>query len=211
MTGTPSARNQLPPRAASAIAGETSVLPTTPAGAPAGAVGELSLATLQSRWGELVRQLLQGGLPLVAAAIGDSTPVTLSTDSLTITAPPARLSVLTDPEQQRMVANACLAVFGRRLRLVVRAGGATVGGQPAVTDERQRRYQAAQEHPVVKEILQRFGADLIGRELVDVQTWLARLAAEREQTPRRRFQGDLQHGDFQPGQQRGATETLGDG
>lgn len=153
-----------------------------------------------------MRQLLQGGLPLVAAAIADSTPVTLIADALTITAPVTRQGVLTDPEQQRMVGNACLAVFGRRLRLVVRADAATVGGQPAVTDERQRRYQAAQEHPVVKEILQRFGADLVGRELVDVQTWLARLAAEREQAPRRRFQGDVRHGDLS-----GVTETVGDG
>ena len=202
MTGTPSARNEIPPLAPTAA---PVVSPTS----PVGKVEEWSLATLQPRWGELVRQLLQGGLPLVAAAIGDSTPVALSGDALTITSPAARLGILTEPEQQRMVANACLAVFGRRLRLVVRAGGPASGklaGQPAVTDERQRRYQAAQEHPVVKEILQRFGADLIGRELVDVQTWLARLAAEREQTPRRRFQGDLHHVDLS-----GATETLGDG
>ena len=170
--------------------------------------GDLTLAALQPRWSELVRQLLQGGLPLVSAALGDSTPVTLSADVLTITTPAARLAILSDPEQQRLVANACLAVFGRRLRLVVRAGGANVGGQPAVTDERQRRYQAAQEHPVVKEILQRFGADLVGRELVDVQTWLARLAAEREQVPRHRFAGDIRQGGGLS--DLGATETVGD-
>ncbi len=170
------------------------------------AAAELSLATLQPRWSELVRQLLQGGLPLVAAAIGDSTPVAVQAEALTISAPLTRHGVLTDPEQQRMVANACLAVFGRRLRLVVRAGGAMVGDQPAITDERQRRYHAAQEHPLVKEIVQRFGADLVGRELVDVETWLARLATERDQVPRRRFQGDLRHGEVG-----GATETVGDG
>lgn len=209
MTGTPSTRNQLPPQQ-STTAATTAARPAT----STGVAGELTLATLQPRWGELVRQLLQGGLPLVSAAIGDSTPVGLSADALTITAPAARQGVLTDPEQQRMVTNACSAVFGRRLRLVVRTSGATlgggagggVGGQPAVTDERQRRYQAAQEHPVVKEILQRFGADLVGRELVDVETWLARLATERDQTPRRRFQGDLRHGELD-----GATETVGDG
>jgi hypothetical protein len=81
-----------------------------------------------------------------------------------------------------------------------------VGDQPAITDERQRRYHAAQEHPLVKEIVQRFGADLVGRELVDVETWLARLATERDQVPRRRFQGDLRHGEVG-----GATETVGDG
>ncbi len=153
-----------------------------------------------------MRQLLQGGLPLVSAAVGDSTPLSLSGDVVTISAPAARHAVLNDPEQQRMIANAGLAVFGRRLRLVVRAGDARVGDQPALTDERQRRYHAAQEHPLVKEIVQRFGADLVGRELVDVETWLARLAAERDQTPRRRFQGDLRHGNSD-----GTRETLVDG
>lgn len=148
---------------------------------------------------------MQGGLPLAAAALGESTPVAVGSDTLTISAPAARMTVLSDPEQQRLVANACLAVFGQRLRLVVRAGAAAPG-QPAVLDERQQRYLAAQAHPVVKELLQRFGADLVGRELVDVQTWLARLAAERDQTPRQRFQGDVRHGHFD-----GVRETTGDG
>lgn len=102
--------------------------------------------------------------------------------------------MLTDPAQQRLIASACLVLFGARLRLVVRAKAGKDGGQSAVTDERQRRYQAAQEHPAVRELMQRFEADLVGRELIDAQTWLARVAAEREATPRRRYAGDLTTG-----------------
>ena len=124
-------------------------------------------------------------------ALGEATPVAATSEQLTVEAPAGRTAVLTDPEQQRVVGNACLALFGARLRLVVRPRAGKLGPQPAVTDERQRRYQAAQEHPVVRELMQRFEADLVGRELVDLQTWLGRLAAEREAGPRKRFQGDL--------------------
>lgn len=136
--------------------------------------------------------MLQAGVPLVAAALGDGQAIALVADQLTVECPPARLTVLTDPEQQRMVASACQVLFGTRLRLVVRAKAGKDGGQPAVTDERQRRYQAAQEHPAVRELMQRFEADLVGRELIDLETWLGRLAAEREAPPRRRYSGDLQ-------------------
>ncbi len=152
--------------------------------------------------------MLQSGLPLVAAALSDSTPTALVADALTLLTPPGRVAVLTDPEQQRLIVSGCIAVFGQRLRLVIRAGASSAGnnGQPAVTDERQRRYQAAQEHPVVKELMQRFSAELVERELVDLETWLARVAAERDQAPRRRLQGDVRSGYLA-----GAHETLGDG
>lgn len=159
------------------------------ASAPAAPAGTLSDIT--GRWGELGQHLLRAGAPLLAAALGEATPVAATSDQLTVEAPAARMTVLTDPEQQRVVGNACLALFGARLRLVVRPRAGKLGAQPAVTDERQRRYQAAQEHPVVRELMQRFEADLVGRELIDLQTWLGRLAAERDAGPRKRFQGDL--------------------
>lgn len=137
---------------------------------------------------------MQAGAPLVAASLGDGHATALVADLLTVECPPARLDVLTDPAQQRLIGNTCLAVFGTRLRLVVRAKADKDGGVLAVTDERQRRYQAAQEHPAVRELMQRFEAELVGRELIDVQTWLARVAAEREATPRRRYAGDLNNG-----------------
>ena len=151
----------------------------------------LTLADLHARWGELGRSLLHAGAPLVAAALGDGKATALVADVLTIECPAARLDILIDPAQQRLISSTCLALFGSRLRLVVRTRTGKDGMQPAVTDERQRRYQAAQEHPAVRELMQRFEADLVGRELIDVQTWLARIAAEREAAPRSRYRGDL--------------------
>ena len=99
-----------------------------------------------------------------------------------------------------MIAAAGTAVFGVRFRLVVKlkagAGGASDTG---VTDARQRRYLAAQEHPVVKELMQRFEADLVGRELVDFATWIQRLAADQDGERKRRFAGDLRNEDGHDG------------
>ena len=150
------------------------------------------LATVTARWGELGQHLLRLGAPLLAVAIAEAKPVGLSGDQLIIAVPANRVPLLLDPEQTRVIAGACIALFSQRLRLVIR-GTAEVSDplRTVVTDERSRRYQAAQEHPVVRELIQRFEAELVGRELIDVKTWLARLAAEREQAPRRRVQGDL--------------------
>jgi hypothetical protein len=148
----------------------------------------------------LGQQLLKAGAPLLAAAIGDATPTALSGDQLSLAVPPARIAVLSDPAQQRVVAAAGIAVFGVRFRLLVTlkagAGEATTTG---VTDARQRRYLAAQEHPVVKELMQRFEADLVGRELVDFATWLERLTADREGERKRRFAGELRDEDGRDG------------
>ena len=149
-------------------------------------------AIVNARWGELGQHLLRLGAPLLAAAITEAKPVGVSGDQLTITAPANRVALLLDPEQGRVIAGACMALFSQRLRLVVTGTAQHANSlQTGVTDERSRRYQAAQEHPVVRDLMQRFEADLVGRELIDLKTWLARLAAEREQAPRRRFQGDL--------------------
>ena len=163
--------------------------------APAQTTGSVpaadGLEELRARWGALGQVLLQMGAPLLAAALSDSLPLAVGGDQLTIEAPAGRVPLLTDPEQQRVVGNACLAAFGSRYRLVVKTRLVKGGPQPAITDERQRRYLAAQEHPIVRELMRRFEADLVGRELVDLQTWLQRLASEREAAPRRRFHGDL--------------------
>ena len=135
-------------------------------------------------------------MPLAATAIGESTVAAVGGDTLTIDCPAARVLLLNDPEQQRLVASACQALFGVRLRLVVRTAAGSRGAQGAVTDERQRRYQAAEEHPVVRDLKKLFDAELVGRELVDLGTWLARLAAERDAPPRRRYSGDLAAGDL---------------
>ena len=164
-----------------------------PPPAPPTTASALELLTLiTARWGELGQHLLRLGAPLLAAAITEAKPVGISGDQLTITAPANRVPLLLDPEQARVIAGACMALFSQRLRLMVK--GTAQSGNPlqtGVTDERSRRYQAAQEHPVVRDLMQRFEADLVGRELIVLETWLARLIAERDQAPRRRFQGDL--------------------
>ncbi len=146
------------------------------------------------------QQLLRAGAPLLAAALSEGTAVALVGEALTVEVPPARIALLADPEQQRVLGSALLAVLGIRLRLVprvrsVRGGGGGGGGggdsDEPVTDERQRRYKAAQEHPLVRDLMQRFEADLVGRELIDLETWLTRLAEERAKGSRRRYRGDL--------------------
>lgn len=168
-----------------------SVATASTGAAASGGAGPLTVAAIAARWGELGQHLLRAGAPLLAAAIAESTAAALAGDQLTIDTPPHRVAVLSDAEQVRVVGNGCLAVFGTRLRVVVRNRGGKGPDSTGVTDERQKRYLAAQQHPAVRELMQRFEADLVGRELVDLETWLARITAERESTPRRRFAGDI--------------------
>jgi hypothetical protein len=57
------------------------------------------------------------------------------------------------------------------------ARGVRVGAPPAASggDERARRWQAAQGHPLVKEMIRRFEGDVIGREVATREEWLSRL------------------------------------
>jgi hypothetical protein len=146
---------------------------------------------ITARWSELGQHLLRAGAPLLAAAAAESTATALTGDLLSLETPPGRVAVLTDPEQLRVVGNACLAVFGTRLKIAARSRGGKGPDSTGVVDERQKRYLAAQQHPAVRDLMQRFEADLVGRELVDLETWLARITAERESAPRRRFAGDI--------------------
>ena len=62
------------------------------------------------------------------------------------------------------------ALFGRPLRARV-----TVA-RPALGDDRTSRYQAAQAHPLVKDLIRRFEADVVSREVIGRTEWLERFA-----------------------------------
>ncbi len=133
------------------------------------------MADLQSRWGEVQRKLLTGGLPLLAAALAESSAVAWTGDLLTLAAPARRQALLLDPEQQRLLAGAVASVVGARPKIVLRTAGGVAQADP-VADERKRRYTTAASHPLVQDIVKRFQAELVGQEIIDLETWLARLA-----------------------------------
>lgn len=97
-------------------------------------------------------------------------------DLLTIAAPARRQALLLDPEQQRLLAGAVAAVIGQRPKIVLRTAGGPAQADP-VADERKRRYTTAATHPLVQDIVKRFQAELVGQEIIDLETWLARLAS----------------------------------
>ena len=60
------------------------------------------------------------------------------------------------------------AVAGRRLRVCGRPRRAQA------VDERSDRYRTAQDHPLVQQLLKRFEADIVAREIIDREDWLRR-------------------------------------
>jgi hypothetical protein len=116
----------------------------------------------------VARQLLGGGLPLLAATWGEARVLSVRDDLVSIQVPQRRLALLADEEQATLLGTAVGSVLGRRVRI-----RATAGSETGTTgDERTRRYQAAERHPLVQDLMKRFQAELVGRELVDFETWL---------------------------------------
>lgn len=149
-----------------------------PAAAPEG------LHALAARWSELAVQAQRAGMPLVAAALADARPMELTADGLLIEVAAEHVRRGTFAERGEFaapLAKLVAAFAGRPLRLVPRerAGGpataARLGETPADAEERARRYRAAQEDPVVKELLRRFEADIVAREPGDRGVWEDRL------------------------------------
>jgi hypothetical protein len=123
----------------------------------------------------VVRRVLRDGQPALAAALGEAAPLAVDHAAVTASAPPARLPALEAPAAQRALMAAFQAVLGLPLQLVVRPGApAEAGG------ERMKRWREASDHPLVKELMRRFEAEPVHRELLARDEWLARLAAERE-------------------------------
>nr|MBA2480571.1 hypothetical protein [Planctomycetota bacterium] len=50
-------------------------------------------------------------------------------------------------------------------------------------DDRNSRYQAAQAHPLVKDLVRRFEADIVSREVVTREEWIKRF--DEPEVPRR--------------------------
>jgi hypothetical protein len=126
----------------------------------------LTLSEAQARWGEGARAALGGGKPALAAAVTGTRLVALEGDLLTIEEPVGRSPGLADMATD--LEHHLSALFGRPLR-----GRVTVA-RPALGDDRASRYQAAQAHPLVKDLVRRFEADVISREVVGRAEWLER-------------------------------------
>ncbi len=137
----------------------------------------------------MARQLLTGGLPLLAAGWGECRALTLRDGVLTIEVPAKRLALFQDPDQQRLLASAIAGAGGVRVQLALRQVGALTD-EPS--DDRTRRYRAAETHPLIQDLMKRFQAELVGREVVEVEAWIARL---EEQHRKKTFAGDLAGGE----------------
>ncbi len=127
------------------------------------------LARLTSRWAELPRQALRDFQVALGTALTDSRPVGLSGGTLTVEMPADFCTAHgDDPVVRSHLAGLVERIAGTRLELVLRPR--TTGG-----DVRGRRYQTAAEHPLVKELVTRFEADILAREVMNAEEWRARL------------------------------------
>ena len=65
-----------------------------------------------------------------------------------------------------------------RLRPYLALVGATavrVAAAPTTGDDRGKRWQTAQAHPLVRDLLKRFEGDVVSREVATRDEWLGRL------------------------------------
>ena len=134
------------------------------------------LLALRQSWGAVARHLLAGGLPLLMSAWNESQALSLIDGTLVLEVPQKRLAILQDEAQQSFLASAIASIIHQRPRLVLRTQGST---DDAPTDDRSRRYRTAEAHPLVQDLMKRFQAELTGRELVDLETWMNGLLANQ--------------------------------
>ncbi len=139
------------------------------------------LRIVQGRWNDVVRRVLRDGHPALAAALGEAAAIAVDAATITATAPPARLPALEDARAQQALMAAFQAVLGLPLQLLPRPGAAAA----APGAERMQRWREATDHPLVKDIMRRFEAEPVHRELIARGDWLARLAEERAGPNRR--------------------------
>jgi hypothetical protein len=121
------------------------------------------------------KALLAAGLPLAAAALGEGRLLALENGLLTVGIPARAAAALKDAEQVRLIGSLVSAAVGQAVQLRLHA----LGGTAEPLDERHLKYQAAERHPFIQDLLKRFEGDLTARELVDFGTWLERVAAEK--------------------------------
>lgn len=142
---------------------------------------QLSAAALAARWAELPGRARQGGLPLVADAFAASRLVEVAGDVLRIQVPAAALA----RGGVFAAGGELAALVGRLLRDWAGAGvrweASVLPADPiaaAAAAARAVRYAEALHHPLVKDLIARFDADIAARELADRGQWLDRLRRE---------------------------------
>ena len=129
------------------------------------------LPHLQAKWDSLARAALTDGQLVLATGLTDSVPVALANGVLTVELPEGLTAKLAgDPDLAKRLDELVSRIAGCPLRIAPRARS---GQGPGIADDRSRRYRAAQDHPLMKALLQHFEADIVARELIDHDTWLA--------------------------------------
>jgi hypothetical protein len=125
------------------------------------------------RWELVARDCLIAGRAVLAAALGDRR-VTVGPEELTVVLPlaPAELDRHRAWLEQRL-RREC----GDRRPVIAAAANPTA----TAGDQRRTRYRQAEEHPRVEWLRQNLGAEIVGREIVDRDSWLAHLRKERGQ------------------------------
>ena len=129
------------------------------------------LPHLQAKWDSLARAALDDGQLMLATALTDSTPVALANGVLTVELPADLIAKLaTNPELAKRLDELVSRIAGSSMHIAPRPRS---GQGPGIADDRARRYRAAQEHPLMKALLQHFEADIVARELIEHDAWLA--------------------------------------
>lgn len=150
------------PTATTHLAPRTSHPPSTP---------QTLLPDLQAKWGTLARAALTDGQSVLATGLSDSTPVALANGVLTVEMPEVMGAQLAaDPDLAKRLDELVSRIAGCPLRITARTRSGQGSG---AVDDRSRRYRAAQDHPLMKALLLNFEADIVAREMIGHNEWLA--------------------------------------
>jgi hypothetical protein len=122
---------------------------------------------VRRRWPELARAVLVQGDPTLAAALTGTRVVAMEGDLITVEAPPRPNAAQTTALETALPPH-LLTAFGTTMRV------ACVAARPEADDGSADLYRAAQSHPLVKDLMRRFEADIVSREIMDREEWLRR-------------------------------------
>jgi hypothetical protein len=126
----------------------------------------ISIEQLQKRWGELARMALSQGDLDLGTALAGSKVTAMDAESINITCERS-VSAEHMPRLRQYLASLGIGHLTPQIEVVV------AGGKEGA--ERTRRVQDARNHPLVKDALRRFEADIHLIETVTKADWLARL------------------------------------
>ena len=134
--------------------------------APGPAPAPVSIEQVQKRWGELARMALSQGEIDLGTALAGSKVTMMGAGTINI-ACERSVSAEQMPRLRHYLATLGIGHLTPQIDLVV------AGGKEGA--ERTRRVQDARNHPLVKDALKRFEADIHLIETVAKPDWLARL------------------------------------